>query len=167
MDPPKTRREGGRVVVLDPFDRVLLLYCRVAEGPLTHAWITPGGRLETGETHRQAALRELQEETGHHAESLGPCVWHRSSVRSTVDGPLASFARFYLLRAPAFDVDTSGSGPTENIEAWRWWPLAEIQAEGSNHFVPARLGELLPPLIRGELPGEPLDASDHAIPRTF
>ncbi len=35
-------------------------------------WICPGGRLKAGETIRDAALREVEEETGLRVELLGP-----------------------------------------------------------------------------------------------
>lgn len=35
------------------------------------AWEMPGGRLEPGETHEQAAVREFSEETGMALESVG------------------------------------------------------------------------------------------------
>jgi 8-oxo-dGTP diphosphatase len=34
------------------------------------SWELPGGRIEPGETPRQAAVRELREESGHHIEDL-------------------------------------------------------------------------------------------------
>ncbi len=56
-------RHSGRVIVVDFSERVLLFGMDNPEGP-GRQWITPGGRLETGETARDAAVRELAEETG-------------------------------------------------------------------------------------------------------
>ena len=47
-------------------DDVLLI--RRGKPPLLGAWSLPGGRIEWGETARDAALRELKEETGVEAE---------------------------------------------------------------------------------------------------
>jgi 8-oxo-dGTP diphosphatase len=50
-------------------DEVLLV--RRAKPPLEDRWSLPGGRIEWGERARDAALRELKEETGCDAEILG------------------------------------------------------------------------------------------------
>ncbi len=50
-------------------DEVLLI--RRGKPPLEDRWSLPGGRIEWGERARDAALRELQEETGCTAELVG------------------------------------------------------------------------------------------------
>lgn len=50
-------------------DDVLLI--RRGAPPLEDAWSLPGGRIEWGERAREAALRELKEETGCDAELVG------------------------------------------------------------------------------------------------
>ena len=35
-------------------------------------WTYPGGKVDEGETHKEAALRELTEETGYHAQEIFP-----------------------------------------------------------------------------------------------
>src|SRR5258708_35812358 len=64
-------RPAGRVILLDPDDRVLLM--RYDDGPPNGVhWSTPGGGLEPGEDYASAAQRELSEETGwHHIVLLG------------------------------------------------------------------------------------------------
>lgn len=56
-------RPAARVVCLDRDGRVLLMhwYDEIAGSDV---WEPPGGRLEPGETHLEAARRELAEETG-------------------------------------------------------------------------------------------------------
>src|SRR6516225_2065639 len=61
--PPQ--RRAGRVIVLDPDDRVLLLRYD-EEPPAGRHWATPGGGLNPGESYAAAASRELAEETGWH-----------------------------------------------------------------------------------------------------
>ncbi len=55
-------RLGGRVLLVDRSERVLLIHERLEDGT-TH-WLTPGGGVEAGEQPREAAAREAYEETG-------------------------------------------------------------------------------------------------------
>jgi 8-oxo-dGTP diphosphatase len=48
-----------------------VLLIRRGNAPMRGRWAIPGGRVEPGETPAEAALRELQEETGVTAELLG------------------------------------------------------------------------------------------------
>src|SRR3954451_10121260 len=58
------RRRGGRVLGLDPADRVLLVRAVDPKAPDAPFWFTVGGGVEAGESDREAAVRELREETG-------------------------------------------------------------------------------------------------------
>lgn len=60
---PLKVRHAGRVILLDPDDRVLLM--RYDDGPPNGIhWSTPGGGLNQGEDYATGAARELAEETG-------------------------------------------------------------------------------------------------------
>lgn len=57
-------RIGGRLLLVDPDDRVVLIEERLdLAGPGTE-WLIPGGGVEPGESPAQAAVRETYEETG-------------------------------------------------------------------------------------------------------
>ena len=56
-------RPAARVVCLDAGGRVLLMHW-IDPDDGHHVWEPPGGGLDPGETHLQAARRELAEETG-------------------------------------------------------------------------------------------------------
>jgi 8-oxo-dGTP pyrophosphatase MutT (NUDIX family) len=51
-------------------DRLLMIHVRNLEG--REMWTFPKGHLEAGETAAQAALREVEEETGYRCEIIAP-----------------------------------------------------------------------------------------------
>ncbi|MEV6287414.1 NUDIX hydrolase [Kribbella sp. NPDC051770] len=77
------------VLVFDSLGRLLLRY---AELPARGGWDLPGGHVEPGETPQQAAVRELQEETGWRAAEADLTVlgWNRI----TLDGPKPAGFRY-------------------------------------------------------------------------
>lgn len=149
-------RHAARVVLIDGAGRVLLLKWRLQSGG--HIWITPGGGLGAGESHREAALRELAEEVGLREVPLGPCVWLREHVFPWKGQAYRQRERFYLVRIDAHEVDRSGNDADELrvLEEFRWWKLAELEAS-SETFAPRQIALFLAPLVVGEIPSHPVD----------
>ncbi len=150
-------RPAARVIVLDQRSRVLLFKAVTPDG--VEIWFTPGGGVEQGETHEAAALRELREETGLASATLGPWVWRRRHVWRYGGRLIESIERFYVVHTQSFEVNSDG---WEELEArymldHRWWSVPEILAATDLEFAPRRLGELLRPIVAGELPEEPID----------
>ncbi len=156
-------RPAARLLLLTPQGSILLFRSRARSGgPL---WFPPGGGLEPGESYEQAALRELAEETGLQLSAPGPCVWTREHVWQG-DRLYRSLERYYRLQIPGpFDPKPQAIGAFESYMRepgwWRWWRAHEIAAAPLDHvFAPRRLAELLPGLLSGELPAEPIDAGE-------
>jgi 8-oxo-dGTP pyrophosphatase MutT (NUDIX family) len=149
-------RHAARVIVVDSAGRVLLAKWRLQDGG--HLWITPGGGLAAGEHHREAALRELDEEVGLREIALGPCVWLREHVFSWKGRAYRQRERFYLVRVSAHEVDRSGNDADELrvLEEFRWWTLGELEASAET-FAPRRIAVFLAPLLGGEIPAHPVD----------
>lgn len=103
------RREGDQI-------EVVLASRRTRRGEL--AWGLAKGGIEDGETHEDAALREVREETGYTAlieASLGETkyfyVWEDTRIRKTV--------HFFLMRCTGGDP----SARDDEMEEVRWFPL--------------------------------------------
>jgi 8-oxo-dGTP pyrophosphatase MutT (NUDIX family) len=151
-------RPAARIILVGPGDRVLLQH--LVDPVDGHAvWITPGGGLLPGESHEQAAQRELREEIGLALNTLGPWVWKREDAFRWGGRDQLQVERFYLVRVGEILIHSSGLDPAEMeaVQGHRWWTVDEIE-RARETFAPSRLAELLRPLLAGTLPAEPIDA---------
>ncbi|UGT64863.1 NUDIX hydrolase [Nocardia asteroides] len=144
-----TSRTSARVVLLDHSGRVLLMRGSDPKTPETAFWFTIGGSVEPGETLRQAAVRELHEETGQVADPAalrGP-IWRRVAV-FPFDGELIRAEElFFVLRVPAFEPNPASPTFVErrSISGNKWCAPDDIVAlDRSGEVVyPYQLDELL------------------------
>ncbi|MCY3984831.1 MAG: RNA pyrophosphohydrolase [Roseovarius sp.] len=105
------------------------------QGP---AWQMPQGGMEEGEEPHEAALRELQEETGIVPELVEPIGESRFWAR--YDLPLDLVPRlwggryrgqrqkWFLMRFLGSDDDVAIDTETPEFSRWRWLPPAELPA---------------------------------------
>jgi 8-oxo-dGTP pyrophosphatase MutT (NUDIX family) len=139
-------RRAGRVLVLDPADRVLLLQGFDPARPEHRFWFTIGGGAEPGESLVQAAARELREESGITAEpaALGQAIWHRTAEFSFDGQRYRQEEEYFLLRTGAVEITLDGLEEVEQqtVTAHRWWGAEELAASGES-FVPPELPALL------------------------
>lgn len=116
-----TAREHSAGGVLLEDGRVLLILMRNLKGE--RVWTFPKGHLEPGETARQAAVREVLEETGWTCEIISDLYTARYSF-TRAGAPVDKDVRWFLVRR------TGGDGvprtPDEVLEL-EWLTLAAAE----------------------------------------
>jgi 8-oxo-dGTP pyrophosphatase MutT (NUDIX family) len=162
-DLPIVERDVVRVVLRDGRDRILLFHTREISAPeLGTWWELPGGGLDPGETHVDAAVRELREETGLGVtpDQIGPPTWRRIGVFRHRDVR-------HLQHEVVVEVRLDGPGPRidesgrldyelEDYFGYRWWPVREV-VESDESFYPGSLPRLLTRFLAAEQLDEPME----------
>lgn len=126
-------RSTSRVVVADRDDHVLLFLTYGKDHAVPPRWITPGGGVDPGEDHPQAAVRELREETGLVVESAGEPFAHVDLDVNTAWHPYElGHWSWFAIRTDRFEPSDAGWMPDERLDIVesRWWTADGLEASG-------------------------------------
>jgi 8-oxo-dGTP pyrophosphatase MutT (NUDIX family) len=149
-------RVGGRALLVDPHDRVLLIHEEI-EGAGRH-WLTPGGGLDPDEHPRDAAVREALEETGIavRAEPDAEAVHVTRRLWSWRHLTYDQVDHFFLFRVPATP-DPAPASLTDieqqTFIEMRWWTVEELRAT-NEVLLPPDLADLVARLLAAESQAE-------------
>jgi 8-oxo-dGTP pyrophosphatase MutT (NUDIX family) len=144
-------RLTSRVLLFDREGRVLLFLTKAPDSRDLARWLTPGGGVDPGEDHRDAAYRELFEETGLTGVDLGEPVWaHDFDVQWDSADHDTGHAEFYTAVVDRFEPSTENWTDDERVEVYehRWFTADELAAT-TDRYEPAELIEL----VRAHTPG--------------
>ena len=155
MEP--NRRDVARIIIMDPAHRILLLRYSLPEASIL--WAAPGGGVEPGESHEDAAHRELREELGLENCELGPCIWVREFIFYFRGQQFRQRERFYLCRTAPFEPPSEKRPELvqEGVLEVRWWTQDALRAASEMTFAPRQLRELLAQLIAEGPPRDPIN----------
>jgi 8-oxo-dGTP pyrophosphatase MutT (NUDIX family) len=145
-------RLAARTLVLDPAGRVLLVAHVPAPGE--RVWTAPGGGLHPGESHVDAARRELREEIGIDV-SVGPWIWERRVSFPFRGVWIDQEERWFLVRTAALD-PTGAPLVDPGTDLARWWDRTEL-ARTDARVAPSALADHLDVLLREGPPEAPID----------
>ena len=145
MAPTPGLRRTSRVLLVDPSGAALLLLTASPDTTRFARWITPGGGVDPGESHAEAAIRELFEETGLVVESVGEPVWSLDfEVAWDAADHDRGHAEYYLVRCERFEPVSTNWTDDEHVDvtAHGWFTGGELLATGQP-FEPYDLPRLL------------------------
>lgn len=145
-------RQAARTLLLDDQGRTLLV--GHVPAPDRVVWTAPGGGLRPGESHLDAAARELREEVGITPE-IGPWIWRRRVTFSFRGLWIDQDERWYLVPTATVDPARAPLADHGATEA-RWWSADELR-DPELEVAPAALADHLDVLHRDGPPAEPID----------
>lgn len=141
----RLHRLGARVLLVDDADpaavRLLMVLGHDPHQPERSFWFTPGGGIEAGESPREAAVRELAEETGYVLEVdelVGP-VWLRTAVFDFASLPYTQTEEVFVgrladaERRPTTDAVWTAD-EIEAIDDVAWMTREQLSADGREVF---------------------------------
>ena len=143
-------RTTARVLLFDREDRILLMKGRLPSDPgAPGAWFTLGGGVEPGESLRQAAMREVFEETGLTDVEIGSVVREGEQIHHDRKGrPIRVKESFMVARCDGGVPSRAGWQALEHefVDDIRWWAAADLAACAEPMFpadLPMLIGRML------------------------
>jgi 8-oxo-dGTP pyrophosphatase MutT (NUDIX family) len=145
-------RLTSRILLFDRDGNVLLFLTKAPDTSGVSRWLTPGGGVDPGESHEQAAIRELFEETGLRVENVGEPVWSSDfEVEWDAADHSSGHAEFYSLVVDRFEPSDANWTDEEKVDVLnaRWWSPDDLEIT-TEPYEPLEL----PAVVRRNIPTE-------------
>jgi len=144
-------RRTSRIVLVSPANRFLLMMTQAPDSSGFSRWITPGGGVDPGESHVEAAHRELFEETGQRLAIVPEPVWtYEFEVSWDQADHTHGYAEYFVAHSnEEFDPSSDFWTPEEHIDvtASKWWSLDDLR-DTSDPYEPVHLPDLFSRVLR-------------------
>jgi len=140
-----TFRATSRVLLFDETGRTLLFLQYGKSHDVPARWITPGGGVDPGESHDEAALREVVEETGLVLDSIEPPFRDEDFVPDQRWHPYQTgHWAWYSVTTTRFEPARDGWTEEERADVidWRWMTADELEAD-EHEFEPPELADII------------------------
>jgi 8-oxo-dGTP pyrophosphatase MutT (NUDIX family) len=148
-------RRTSRIILISPRDTFLLMMTQAPDSSGFSRWITPGGGVDEGESHLEAAHRELFEETGRRLAIAPEPVWrYEFDVSWDQASHNRGYAEYFVAHADEeFEPVSDFWTPEEHIDvtASKWWAVGELSAT-TDPYEPLSLPDLFHRVL-AERPG--------------
>lgn len=151
-------RKSSRALIIKD-DKIFLFQFHFAmlQGNKT-IWISPGGKVEKGESYEDCLEREIDEELGINIVCPDNHHYERKMVCTRLNGDeFLSVERYYVIYLED-DINFSYENWTQTEKNLtmdgRWWTSDEIE-NSDNKFFTDQLSELLRNIIQRNLPEKP------------
>ncbi|MCL5047691.1 MAG: NUDIX domain-containing protein [Firmicutes bacterium] len=139
-------RNVARVVLVDPSAAVLLLSAVDPEDTdRKEFWYTPGGGAKRGEDIKEAARREVFEETGYRMPHIehDPLLERKTAFRFA-GKDFYQFEKYFFVRTERFEVNPQELTALEkrSMTGARWWRIDELLSSNATVY-PMDLSKLV------------------------
>lgn len=146
-------RYAARVLLMDSGGRTLLVRGHDGDEPTRSWWFTVGGGIDPGETPREAAVREVREETGIvlSPQDLEGPVLTRSAIFDFAREHCLQHEEFFVARvSPSGELTRDGWTDLEVsfIDEMAWLTPQQLRSASLEVF-PRTLPDLLEELVDG------------------
>lgn len=162
----ETERHAVRVILIDKTRSILLLSTRDVSNPnFINSWELPGGGILEGESHADAAIREVFEETGLIVplQSVREPQWFRDvhySYRGERRLQHETISLAYInVSEPDIHYAEREPFELEDHLEYHWWSIEELISSSAT-FYPRNLPKHIEQLLRGEHINDPMEIWD-------